>query len=219
MKKLKQWDKKLAQALERVGRGKKLVFNLVLCALIGALIWMRLGWPLPTMEMEFRRMERTHLLSRSEIVFSIRAGESFMLGEQEITARAPVMIGIADGHAAICTRSGGRADSRIISLKDGTAACLVPGDAFRAFPSAWESGTAVLVLGVPEGAASGEISLEAQQGGPMTGPGCRLGKGAWLFAAKAKGNGYSLWGDVPYTLELYRADGSLLLEHSGALGE
>lgn len=67
---MKKWWKKLERALERVSRGKKLAVNLALCAFLLALIWSRFGYPLPTAELEFRRLERTHLLPRSEIVFS-----------------------------------------------------------------------------------------------------------------------------------------------------
>lgn len=67
---MKKWWNKLERALERVSRGKKLACNLALCAFLLVLIWSRFGYPLPTAELEFRRMERTHLLPRSEIVFS-----------------------------------------------------------------------------------------------------------------------------------------------------
>lgn len=66
---MKKWWKKLECALERVSRGKKLAVNLALCAFLLVLIWSRFGYPLPA-ELEFRRLERTHLLPRSEIVFS-----------------------------------------------------------------------------------------------------------------------------------------------------
>lgn len=64
---MKKWWKKLERALERVSRGKKLAVNLALCAFLLALIWSRFGYPLPTAELEFRRLERTHLLPPSEL--------------------------------------------------------------------------------------------------------------------------------------------------------
>lgn len=70
---MKKWWNKLERALERIGRGKKLAVNLALCTFLLVLIWSRFGYPLPTAELEFRRMERTHLLPRSEIVFSNEA--------------------------------------------------------------------------------------------------------------------------------------------------
>lgn len=67
---MKKWWKKLERALDQISRGKKLAVNLALCAFLLVLIWSRFGYPLPTAELEFRRLERTHLLPQSEIVFS-----------------------------------------------------------------------------------------------------------------------------------------------------
>ena len=44
--------------------------NLALAAVGGYLIWSSWGYPLPTAEMVFRRLERQHLLSPSQLVFS-----------------------------------------------------------------------------------------------------------------------------------------------------
>ena len=66
---MKKWWKKLERAFERISRGKKLACNVALCAFLLVLIWSRFGYPLPA-ELEFRRLERTHLMPRSEIVFS-----------------------------------------------------------------------------------------------------------------------------------------------------
>lgn len=67
---MKRWWKKPERALERTSRGKKLAVNLALCAFLLVLIWSRFGYPLPTAELEFRRLEREVLMPRSEIVFS-----------------------------------------------------------------------------------------------------------------------------------------------------
>ncbi len=81
---MKKWWKKLERALERISRGKKLAVNLALCAFLLVLIWSRFGYPLPTAELEFRRMERTHLLPASELqgVFR-RENEWVVVGLQE----------------------------------------------------------------------------------------------------------------------------------------
>ena len=56
--------------LPRLSRGWRTVRNLavVLVCLYG--LWTWADYPLPTAELEFRRLERTHLLPRSEIVFT-----------------------------------------------------------------------------------------------------------------------------------------------------
>ena len=67
---MKKWWKKSKRRLESISRGDQTVFYLTWSVLLSFGIWMRLGCPLPTMELEFRRMERTRLLPRSEIVFN-----------------------------------------------------------------------------------------------------------------------------------------------------
>lgn len=64
---MKKWWKKLERALERISRGKKLAVNLALCAFLLVLIWSRFGYPLPTAELEFRRLERQNLFPPSEL--------------------------------------------------------------------------------------------------------------------------------------------------------
>ena len=63
---LKAWaDGKLP-----LSRGKKLVLNLVIVALAGLWLWGLADYPLPTAELEFRRMERRCMLPESELVFA-----------------------------------------------------------------------------------------------------------------------------------------------------
>ena len=47
--------------LWRLSRGKRLALNLVIIAVAGAWLWGLAGYPLPTAEMEFRRLERASL--------------------------------------------------------------------------------------------------------------------------------------------------------------
>ena len=59
---MKKWWKNLSYP-------RKIIFNLLVIGVWAYGVWARAGYPLPTTEMEFRRMERTHLLPKSEIVF------------------------------------------------------------------------------------------------------------------------------------------------------
>ena len=56
-------------------RGQKIARNLLLSGLLLCLAWSRMGYPLPTAEMEFRRMERSCLIPKSEIIFDTTRGE------------------------------------------------------------------------------------------------------------------------------------------------
>lgn len=67
---MKTWWKNLWARQPKLSRGWKLVRNLALAAVGGYLIWSFWGYPLPTAEMTFRRLERQHLLSPSQLVFS-----------------------------------------------------------------------------------------------------------------------------------------------------
>ena len=200
-----------------------LICDLAFIGLILCMIWIRLGCPLPTMEMEFRRMERTHLLPPGEIVLSLKKNESISLdGEVQVRTSAPVIMAVTPEEVRVGTKRDGNTGFYRYSLADGPAVSLDP-SVFLVRDRTYRTygvytSTAVLVYGVPEEAAGGEITLEAHKGGPLSGPGFRLGKGVWLFAARPKAS-YSLSGSAPYHLRLYRADGSLLLEKSGTMGE
>ena len=64
----KKW-RELWSRRPRLGRGGRTVRNLLLTAALALMIWGQYGCPLPTAEMEFRRLERQYLLPRSEIVY------------------------------------------------------------------------------------------------------------------------------------------------------
>ena len=70
---LKAW----AEGKLCLSRGKKLVFNLVIIALAGVWLWGLAGYPLPTAEMAFRRLERQCLVPRSELVFAATEPEHY----------------------------------------------------------------------------------------------------------------------------------------------
>ena len=197
-----------------------LAFNLVLSALFLWMIWMRLGYPLPTAELELRRYERTHLMPPGEIVLNLKKNETIPLdGETRARTSAPVIMAASPDEVLVGAKWDGNIGFYRCSVADGPTVSLDP-DVFFVSDRVYgvSIGLAALAYGVSEEAAGGEIALEPHRGETLSGPGFRLGKGVWLFAARAK-NGYTLSGSVPYTLRLYRADGSLLLEKSGTVGE
>ena len=64
--------------------------NLLLALLLLAALWYVKGCPLPTQEMEFRRMERQRLAGRSEIIFRCESQGEAMLG------RPDMLLGVTD---------------------------------------------------------------------------------------------------------------------------
>lgn len=53
--------------LPKLSRGWRIVRNLAVALVCLYALWARAGYPLPTLELEFRRLERENLLGRSEI--------------------------------------------------------------------------------------------------------------------------------------------------------
>ena len=211
----------------RLSRRGRVAVDLLVSALVVCLLWGAAGCPLPTMEMEFRRMERTHLLPRSEIIFADTKGTKVYSREGEdrsVSMHHPVYIGIAGERvtAAACDLAG-RWTAETHPLEEGPipapfryahAVLFQPGIAEFMFP--------MMFVNVPEDTARGELSLAlnyGETGYSWSGQGWDTGNGIWLFAVETSSNGYSdrWWAGVNYTLALYRADDSLLLERSGTL--
>lgn len=69
----------------RLSRRGRVGVNLLASVLAACLLWGAAGYPLPTMELEFRRMERTHLLPPSEIQGKFQTPEQrrIMIGTQK----------------------------------------------------------------------------------------------------------------------------------------
>ena len=223
---MKKWRKKLKRRLESISRGNQTVFYLTWSVLLSFGIWMRLGCPLPTMELEFRRMERTRLLPRSEIVFN--SGKDCPLRWRELPKLDfrydDVVVGAGDGYACIY-----KTEYNIVEIYDLTeGAAPVPMYHMTArwmpSPGTIKSGTPLLFLQVPEEVGQAVVEIDAKdiEGRELRyrGEGWRLAPGRWMFAA-APGDSFSgsWYAGGSYTLTLYRADGSLLEEQSGTLPE
>lgn len=235
----------------KLSRGQRTLRNLILGVLLMALIWGLADYPLPTVEMEFRRLERTHLLPRSEIVFSNGArnrdgwqvsrqdGSVFALDGTELHLQGRWMAGVRGDRAAVACLSGDGRYIRSFPLDSGPSLAPLPwrgeyqdqagywitqgpgetpeGD--PAYVYSYHNFVPFLLLNAPEGTADAEITLRLE-GEECSGGGWQLENNVWLLGIE----GERRLGDRPisetaYTLRLYRADGSLLLEKSGTLGE
>lgn len=238
MNRLRTWDQKVNQALERVGRGKRLAVNLTLCALIGVLIWLRLGCPLPTAEMEFRRLERTHLLPESEIVFRTEAPGQIMPMEDgpQLRFSTQFFVGLREDQVTLCAMEEWNDiwDREIVSLPRGEGPVLVPllRECVYLEPVAWypeqvseniidtRNFLAFLLLDAPAETARIEANVWGD-GEEFSGCGWQMEDGNWLLGLESDltGRGAVPYQDASYALRLYRADGTLLLERSGDFKE
>lgn len=220
------------RARPRLGRREKIWVNLLASALAACLLWAAVGYPLPTAELELRRWERANLLQRSEIVFQAGANERLGGPEGQYDFAHTLLIALSEGRAVVGEGQRVGMAFRSFALGEGPLATSIPwtfrmpivsGDTIRVC-------TPVLVFQVPGEAAGGEITLTAMRGtGPerredegifCSGPGWPLCEGVWLFAAYPElESDWSLFSDAPYTLRLFQADGSPLLEQRGQLGK
>lgn len=231
---LKAWaDGKLP-----LSRGKKLVLNLVIVALAGLWLWGLADYPLPTAELEFRRLERASLEERSELVLALdrerdvqaRDGTGFSFTRPMVVGRRGdrVLVGYSnrfddpfdmlrryeweDGPAPVPLYPN------MVSWVD-TAQNGATGDRDHIFESP------LLLVGVPREAVTGTLELTVLdlegRSYPQECPVFELGEGIWLTSVKAPWDVYSSnWCEGgTYTLRLYDQAGDLLLEQEGTVPE
>ena len=216
-----------------LSRGKKLALDLVIIVLAGGWLWGLAGCPLPTVEMEFRRLERQYLLPRSEVAYQI--GFWSFGGGGDIKSRdgtylsvfEPLIVGVTEdrGYSGTLRRPGGH-DMTVISLGEGPAPVPLNGTVARVPEPGrtWMSGCNLLFLRVPQETARAELDVDAtlwddERFTRRAQKGLCLEDGVWLFSLEPPEGGYpgDWYEGATYTLRLYREDGGLLLERSGII--
>ena len=175
----------------KLSRGKRTIINLALSTLLLVLIWGLMDYPLPTAEMEFRRMERTHLLPHSEIQ------GIFLDGCRNRTWQT---VGVQEDRVVLLESRNLSEGGSIMSIWPGRTegATLVP------IPwngSEFEKERDIVAVDVPEGTASARLEAEVS---------CWYSKvpgGGWELRATENGTAWS---------KHYQAEGELL-EEGGVL--
>lgn len=121
--------------------------NLLLAALAAFLIWSMNGYPLPTQEMEFRRLERQCLAERSEILFRCESQGEAMLGDPDM------FLGVTD--TAIHTSS----DTHPLNIwprnADGPTLVVLPSE--LELQPVFTVG--LVAVGAPEGTATARLTI------------------------------------------------------------
>ena len=216
--------------LPKLGRGGKIVRNLVLVAGLALVIWAQYGCPLPTLEMEFRRAERENLLPPSEIVLStgrITVAHSHEPYDPVPKVTQEQILGLGDDYAvAFWQNSSRRGASELVCWpfeeQEGQVK-LVPlrhavSDTRDENWPERESCVAVAALELPEGTARGEMTVEAEEGLYQE-KSEALERNLCLFAFQSRLSSYSYdWVQgLPYTLRCYDEAGELLLEQTGTV--
>lgn len=238
---MKTWWNKLERFTEGIGRGRKIALNLSFIALFLLLIWMRAGCPLPTAELEFRRLERTSLAPPGEIVFAA-------------DQKSRDLLNVSSGHRSVYALDGTELHMQnrwFVSLGEDWAAVAVvgkevwdrelnvyplekDGPTLLTFLGSYGTGywvtetltprggarydyhnfTALLLVNVPEAAEQAEITLQTAKG-VCTGPGWNLGGGVWLLTPDSELLDPQLEQEWPYTVSVRGADGVPLWEQDG----
>lgn len=241
--------------LPRLSRGWRTVRNLavVLACLYG--LWAWADYPLPTAEMEFRRLERTHLLPQSEIVFSNEAGNGntlwlsrghsfsgwsvFALDGTELHLRGRWVAGTWEEWAVLACLDDYLYNNFIREIPLNGGPVLAPlsrhdwyldtngywvtqgwgetPEGYPAYQYEYHNFSAFLLFGAPEGTVRAELTVR-DGGVERTGGGWALENGLWLLGVE-DGNARDRVSEIPYTLRLYDAADTLLLERSGTLWE
>ena len=226
---------------KNLSRPKKAALNLTLVAVLLFALWAYFGYPLPTTEMEFRRMERQNLLPKSEILLlSEKEDGAFVpvegpelilngrwaVGRHEETAvMACLGRGIwdipmkSDGPTVLplaCERVWG--DAYVYWVEEGP----IPAEEGGGYRYTHHNFTPLLLLDVPEETARVELRARDNQGTAHDGEGWNLGDGIWLVGLTMY-NGLSnrsVWFDgCAYTLRLYDTAGNVALEQEGTISK
>lgn len=216
--------------LPKLGRGGKTVRNLALAAGLALVIWAQYGCPLPTIDMEFRRMERKNLLPASEIVLStgrITVSHSHEPYDPVPKVNQEQILGLGEDYAVAFWKhpfstSGNQLVCWSFEEQPGQVK-LAPLISFISDTRGedWperESCVAVAALKLPEGTVRGEMTVEAEEGIYQE-ESQVLERGLCLFAFPSRLSSYSgSWVQgLPYTLRLYDEAGKLLLEQTGTV--
>lgn len=228
---LKTW----AEGRLRLSRGKKLVINLVIIEVAGLWLWGLAGYPLPTAELEFRRLERASLEERSELVFLSRGeGQRFQVDENTwVYLDRPGAVGVLEDRALVGMATRVRVPIQMdilrrYPLEEGVGlvpltGCTLRQQTYGAGGSRVFDGHALLLINLPQEAVEGSLALEGSLQGEAVIRDCPLfpiEAGVWIaLVEQPEQSGYpSDWYvGAEYTLRLYDEAGELLLEREGTV--
>ena len=214
----------------RLNRIWATVLNFLIVGIVSIHLWWMAGYPLFNAELEFRRIERTNLMPRSEILFSVsEEGERVRLsGGWKAEMNERWFVGESEGYATVALVHE-NAENRwirripmeeekitLIPLCDVNGYLGIHGKYLSPYTegNVYKYYSPILLLNVPEEAESGELHVEeyAYKGDCLR---YESHGGGWM-ALPSEALPYRVLG-MHYTLKLYRADGSLLLEQNGII--
>ena len=218
-------------------RGLRVLRNLCFVLLSLLILWGQYRFPMPTPELRFRQLESRNLMDPSEIVYLWENP----LSVKEASSGDPrhIVIGrYEDQYSVGYLYEPLRSGANVLELWPAGEG-PVPISLYQGLLLGGKGSDRYSILAflqVPEKTASAQVTITGRMENMLnpveTAQGERLAEGLWAFffpidpnltADGAAGREVRYWGrtleGLPYTLELYREDGGLLLEQSGNLPE
>ena len=219
--------KKWRFPLPRLSRRGKIIRNLLLCLPLAVLAWAGSGCPMPTLELEFRRVERQYLLSPAQEILWDTGAEGW--SQESEGDRASWRL---NGHWVVGAEGealrtvwiyGDVSELECYPLEQAPFPVPLPDSALFYYRYGISRVAVPLAFfGAPEGTARARLELEAVgrdgEGRSWSGEGYDLGEGRWIFPTEPDSifpGGWYMGGD--YVLRLYDEAGELLLEKEGVL--
>lgn len=223
----KGWE---GPSLPQLGRKGKIVRNLLLTAVFAACIWGQYGCPLPTAELNFRRLEHKYLMEPSQIQFSQSGERDFQAADGTwLTLSRTAVVGVGEEWVALGYDQ--RADGLMnvldyFPLEEGPTPVPMGSMTLWWVPRPGETAVSspLLFVQMPEGAVSGELEVEVTYRGRelhREGLLFDLGDGVWMGEVEPPEESYTPdWMEGgTYYLRLYDVQGALLLRQWGTIPE
>ena len=218
-------------------RGLRVLRNLCFVLLSLLILWGQYRFPMPTAELRFRQLESWNLMEPSQIVYLWKNP----LSVKEASSGDPrhIVIGrYSDQYSVGYLYELPRSGANVLEFwpaGEGPVPISLHQSLFLEGKGT-DKYSVLAFLQVPAEAASAQVTITGRMENMLdpieTAQGKRLAEEIWAFAFPidpnltsdgAAGRKVRYWGraleGLPYTLELYREDGSLLLEQSGNLPE
>ena len=216
-------------------RGLRAFRNLCFVLFALLILWGQYRFPMPTAELRFRQLESRNLMDPSEIIYLWKNP----LAVQVTSSIKPrhIVIGRYENQYSVgYLYEPLRSQVNFLEswpMEKGPTPIPLSIPLNR---NDRDSDSVLVFLQMPEEAASAQVTITGRMENMLnpveTTQGERLAEGLWAFffpidpnltADGAAGREVRYWGraleGLPYTLELYQEDGSLLLEPSGNLPE
>ena len=210
---------------KELSRPKKAALNLALAVVLLFGLWACFDYPLPSAELQFRRMERQNMRQPSDIVFRLDRNYNPVTGA--IAQISNVYVGICGDEAVAGYFQNKGASGNYMEvwpLGDGPSPVPLSYPVSERHESGYlMTGNALLFFNIPPAAVDAQLEIRTEGGPSERAQGERLEKEGFYFwfslqdSEEQRDYGREHFEEAPYTLWLYDASGNLILEQEDAI--